>query len=204
MVSYIKFSGLKSNGIINAFERFLKYKKHTLKIITSLDFDITDYDALKQLFDLSEKKDNCDFFVVTRKILHSKFFMLEKDDGTAKVIIGSSNLTMGGTKTNIETGVFLNLKTNQKFYLDLKSQLKEIKLSYTPINEDIVAIQKKISESKKERNNENLSDDKISRLDDLISTNRAKRKEKLKKLYDETHHNNSWVTATKFLLKSTS
>jgi phosphatidylserine/phosphatidylglycerophosphate/cardiolipin synthase-like enzyme len=70
----------------------------------------TDPDALRDLYDLSRSNGNASLYCYVSgnsgTIYHPKVY-LTRDKDESSVVIGSSNLTRGGLKTNIEANVLL-------------------------------------------------------------------------------------------------
>jgi HKD family nuclease len=81
-----------------------------VEFLVGLDMHATAPDALRDLFDLSRAKANAALYCYlshsSGTIYHPKIYLARaKDEGS--VVIGSSNLTRGGLKSNIEANVLL-------------------------------------------------------------------------------------------------
>jgi len=116
-VAYVKLSGVEE------LERLLKrYGVTKLKIITSLDFYLTEPKALKRLIDM-----NAEVWVYTSdREFHPKVYLVKCVNGMNAVIVGSSNLSRGAiTGENIEINVVI---FDNKLATRIDDLIKELKM----------------------------------------------------------------------------
>jgi len=112
-VAFVKKDGFEK--IRDSLEEVLKQKR-VVKIIigASTDFMITDSDVLKELLQLKRKYRTLSVKFYNSVRFHPKLFIF-KMNGETNIIIGSSNLTGGGTKNNIEANVLLKNSSEDVF-----------------------------------------------------------------------------------------
>ena len=99
-VAYLSPSGFKT--IEDELEHFLN-KGASLSIISSEEISKTDAEFLLRLTDRYPQI-QAKVYPTELTFMHSKVYLLEGDD-KAHVLAGSSNLTLGGLKTNIESNL---------------------------------------------------------------------------------------------------
>lgn len=99
------------------FEKILE-KQGSIDFLAGLDFHITDGKALHLLYQMNLDHENFAFGCYSGSpwelegSFHPKFYLFEKGE-KLKILIGSSNLTFGGMKSNVEI--------NASFELSVKS-----------------------------------------------------------------------------------
>lgn len=91
----------------------------TIQLIVSLRFP-TSYDSLNEVF----KNKNITIRFLGKKF-HSKFYVFFKDKKPVACIIGSSNLTGGGLRNNIETNAILTDPTHLNAIVEQISELEK-------------------------------------------------------------------------------
>jgi len=99
-VAYLSPSGFKT--LEDELEHFLN-KGASLSIISSEEISKTDAEFLLRLADRYPQI-QAKIYPTELTFMHSKVYLLEEDD-KAHVLAGSSNLTLGGLKTNIESNL---------------------------------------------------------------------------------------------------
>ncbi len=81
------------------------------EFLVGLDMQTTEPDALQDLYDLSRASSNVSLFCYSKAnptgIYHSKLYLMKTDDDEVTSVVGSSNLTDGGLKKNMEINVVL-------------------------------------------------------------------------------------------------
>lgn len=89
-------------------------KEGSIDFLAGLDFHITDGKALRLLYQMNSEYENFAFGCYSGSpwelegSFHPKFYLFEKGE-KLKVLIGSSNLTFGGLKSNVEINVSFDL-----------------------------------------------------------------------------------------------
>jgi len=99
-VAYLSPSGFRT--IEHELEHFLN-KGASLSIISSEEISKTDAEFLLRLADRYPQI-QAKIYPTELTFMHSKVYLLEEND-KAHVLAGSSNLTLGGLKTNIESNL---------------------------------------------------------------------------------------------------
>jgi HKD family nuclease len=105
--AYMSVSGSKL--LFDAVKRAVNHQRVTKTIVTSLDFGLTEPEALR----FWNETANCQVFVagasmlesqhlVPRTAFHSKLYLFDRVDGTSGSLIGSANLTNRGLTINSE------------------------------------------------------------------------------------------------------
>lgn len=125
---------LKSSGLKSLIEKLNEKKDKTIFYV-GLDFYLTEPIALRQLLNCGHK------VFLTKKsdvTFHPKIFYFKKNNNIT-AFVGSSNLTSGGLKTNIETSIVFQTVTNSKIDNELKQTFNSFDL-YSKIA-DIEAIE---------------------------------------------------------------
>lgn len=109
-VAFINFSGLQL--LLNSFKE-LEEKGVKGKIITSTYLNFTEPKALDKIKSF-ENIDLKVFVVDSNKGFHTKAYIFENEDNY-KIIIGSSNITQGALKSNVEWNVMIISKKETEF-----------------------------------------------------------------------------------------
>ena len=100
-VAFLKQSGLQV--LLPNIKKAVKSNK-VIKIIAGKHFGITEPSALWELFYLFEDSNHCQLNIakaVNDEVFHPKFYMFRKGQ-VVNLIIGSSNITLGGLQNNCE------------------------------------------------------------------------------------------------------
>lgn len=129
-VAFFKKSGLDliSREIEKSLEQGTK-----IVIVCGLDFFQTEPDALKAIYLLSQKYENCKLLIqeqILSSTFHLKLYSFLKADKRT-ILIGSANFTKGGFKSNYELSIMHTFKTNSDNEKDVQLLIKEIKDSCT-------------------------------------------------------------------------
>lgn len=103
MVAFAKQSAI---GRMNVHLMNFRNSGSTLEAIIGIDHHVTTYQAIEQLKNLS---DNNTYIHHDRGFsdFHPKFFIFERNNNNKDILIGSSNLTVGGLFSNYEANVLL-------------------------------------------------------------------------------------------------
>lgn len=119
---------------------------------------------------------------------HSKLYIFQSEDN-AKVIIGSSNFTLGGLLNNIETNILLELKINHQLFRQIESFFNSLWDSPSSIppdaqNELMEKYRKYVLERKKRERSEKKVEEK--RFKTLAVLHKNAQKYLLKKINNES------------------
>jgi len=112
-VAYVTTSGV--NLIRN-------YLPQDTRIITCIDFFLTEPEALEHLVNLGVEVR----VLNARPAFHPKVSYFMKNTTEAYAIIGSSNLTEAGLRDNIEANIVLRGGVNEKIFRDIQDYLEEL------------------------------------------------------------------------------
>jgi len=92
------------------------------RIVTCIDFFLTEPEALEALIDLGVKVR----ILNARPAFHPKVSYFMKNAVEAYAIIGSSNLTEAGLRDNIEANIILRGAPSEKVFRDIQEYLEEL------------------------------------------------------------------------------
>ncbi len=127
-VAFVKYSGLRL--VEPALDKCLERGGH-VEFIVGLDFRTTDAQSLRALFKRAASGSQCHLYCYSDpsdyvNAYHPKLYLFDINQ-TASCIIGSSNLTQGGLKDNVEVNVILEfgkqddaLETIRDIYAQIK------------------------------------------------------------------------------------
>lgn len=126
-IAYLSKTGYSC--IEEPFENFLQRKGHIRFLVGLSSFNITESSALKKMLKLSEKPDNkrleIKYHRFKRKEFHPKIILFKFQNKLKAAIVGSSNLTSGGQKINVEANVCVEVhgktQEEQQFESDTTS-----------------------------------------------------------------------------------
>ncbi|MDD9875076.1 MAG: phospholipase D-like domain-containing protein [Gammaproteobacteria bacterium] len=103
VVAYIQQGGVAL--LQNSLDRI----GHAVRLICSLDMDVTDPSALKALMVKGVK---VKIYRMGRVTMHAKLWLFQDARGCWRCIVGSANLSAGGLRNNVEAGVGLTESEN--------------------------------------------------------------------------------------------
>lgn len=149
-VAFISYGGLQL--FVKIFDD-LNNKSVKGNILTSTYLNFSDPKALKKIKDF----DNITMKVyddVKNRGFHSKAYIFEYED-TYKVIIGSSNITAGALKSNIEWNVEIISKKDDPFIVDVIDEFTEIWDSLDEVTDDFLNQYEAFLNAIKEKNKRN-------------------------------------------------
>ncbi len=131
-VAFLSLRGI--NLIYNSIDSALR-KGASLEFLAGLDMQTTEPAALQFLHNLSKNNNNLSLYcyasIEPSSIYHPKIYLLKNSDDTRVIcIVGSSNLTEGGLRKNIEANFVIEADTNQDIILD--SYLTYNRLKFHP------------------------------------------------------------------------
>jgi len=141
-------SFIKNSGINFLKERFKHLIEHgtTIKVLYGEDFGITEASAIRHLVNIGCVVKVCKIEGVAG--FHPKFLIINYTDSKSILCAGSSNLTSGGLKQNIEFNISINherkyLKDSISFFNNLWDKSEEIDEDYLLRYEILEKIQKR-------------------------------------------------------------
>lgn len=134
-----------------------------VEFLVGLDMRSTEPEALKSLLDLSRKRDNvalyCYASLKPAGIYHPKVYLSRLGDEVTS-IVGSSNLTEGGLRKNVEVNVLIEADVRDEIVSDLYSVYNRLKFLPDRVvpDDEFVALYAELSEHEKERERRSLRD----------------------------------------------
>lgn len=103
-----------------------------VEFLVGLDMHTTEDDALHDLYYLSSRNStvafDCYVSLKAGTVYHPKLYLLRSYDDTATAIVGSSNLTQGGLRANVEVNVALTGELSEDAISDAYSTYSQLKL----------------------------------------------------------------------------
>jgi HKD family nuclease len=144
-IAYLSKGGYSE--IEESLTKFLKRKGKVLFLVGLSQVYVTESSALKKLLTLAQKQKNnlleVKYHNLKGKEFHPKLVIAKLNDVPKFVIIGSSNLTSGGQKSNVEANVSVECgKTsdseNQIFTENVNGFFKYIWAAGRPLNSDVI------------------------------------------------------------------
>lgn len=173
-VAFISRAGLKAieSGIMSSLEA-----GGTFEFLVGLDGKITDPRALKFLYELVQQNTNVSLYCYTTpekaSIYHPKVYLLQNANQIT-AIVGSSNLTVGGLKTNIEANVLLHGTGQDEAIDDLYSTYARLKFQPGRVIPDEETLdlyaQAYRGARKAQAANRKTKDDVVTRLEEKLKT----------------------------------
>jgi len=137
-IAFAKYSGYSL--IEDKIETNIEKGCHT-EFILGLDFKTTEPKILNILRRKMDENKNlflycfCDYEISDSPIYHPKIYIARKDD-EVNISIGSSNLTAGGFKKNIEINTIITANVNEEIVSDVYSTYNRLKYSATIFTPD--------------------------------------------------------------------
>ncbi len=129
-VAFFKKTGF--NIISKAFNQSLE-KGNKITLVCGLDFYQTEPEALKEVYSLSQKYNNCKLMIKKQDVkstFHPKIYYF-KNEKKATLIIGSANFTKGGFESNFELSISSTFELASKENKEITSLIDKIKNSST-------------------------------------------------------------------------
>ena len=143
-VAFMKHSGL---ALIEGSLRECLGKGGEVEILVGLDFRTTEPKVLKMLLQLASEGFSlrCYCFsepsVGDTPVYHPKLYLLS-DDEKARIIVGSSNLTAGGLKDNVEANLILIAGLEEEIVSDAYGLYNRLKFQQKRFEPDLEYIEK--------------------------------------------------------------
>ena len=126
-VAFVSRQGL---SLIDSSMNYICSKKANLEFLIGLDMRTTEPEALKYIYNLSKSHNNitlyCYSSIEQSSIYHPKLYIL-KGPKTITSIIGSSNLTAGGLKKNIEVNMVVTIDEQDEILSDIYATYNRLK-----------------------------------------------------------------------------
>jgi HKD family nuclease len=128
-VAFLSMRGI--NLIYNSIDSAL-HKGASLEFLAGLDMQTTEPAALRFLHNLSKNNNKLSLYcyasIEPSSIYHPKIYLLKNSDDTSVIsIVGSSNLTEGGLRKNIEANFVIEADINQDIILDSYNTYNRLK-----------------------------------------------------------------------------
>lgn len=103
--------------------KLLRRQKSAQLIVGISEYGITEWQPLARLQRLRAKYPNLSVRIFKNRGFHPKLFLSEFQNGKLSILIGSSNLTAGGIRKNIEANILLKGKPTDGFISEINSFL---------------------------------------------------------------------------------
>jgi HKD family nuclease len=101
--------------------RLLRRQRRAQLVVGISEYGITDWQPLARLHHLEMKYPNLNVKVFKNRGFHPKLFLSEFQNGKMSIVIGSSNLTAGGIRKNIEANILLEGKPSSELMNEIRS-----------------------------------------------------------------------------------
>jgi HKD family nuclease len=126
-VAFVSRRGL---SLIDSSINYICSTKVNLEFLIGLDMRTTEPEALKYIYNLSKNYNNITLYCYSSleqsSIYHPKLYIL-KGVKTITSIIGSSNLTVGGLKKNIEVNIVVTIDEQDEILADIYATYNRLK-----------------------------------------------------------------------------
>ncbi|RLA95059.1 MAG: hypothetical protein DRG83_19020 [Deltaproteobacteria bacterium] len=115
-----------------------------IEFLVGLDLSTTEPKALWTLYELSQHEDNIELYCYTELgpsvVYHPKLYITNaKEEVTA--VLGSSNLTSGGLKSNLEANVVIRANINEEIISDVYATYNKLKFDPRRVEPDLEFLQ---------------------------------------------------------------
>ena len=148
---YLAIAYIKESGLAQFRSKLVEIlrKNGKVRILTCLDFGLTEPKVLRNLQELKKDGDiKIRIFYNGNNSFHPKFYLFQNKQEN-KIIIGSNNLTYSAFKTNIECAI---IEEKSELFEDLKSYFYSLwRESYEVVSE-LIEEYSKISKKAKKQN----------------------------------------------------
>jgi HKD family nuclease len=101
--------------------KLLRRQKRVQLVVGISEYGITDWQPLARLRQLRKKYPNLSVKIFKNRGFHPKLFLSEFPNGEVSILIGSSNLTAGGMRKNVEANILLKGKPSDGFVNEINS-----------------------------------------------------------------------------------
>ena len=128
-VAFVSRSGLSL--IESAIDTSLQSGGY-IEFLVGLDMNVTSPSALYYLYSLAQRNQNLKLYCYTSDSVsstyHPKVYIM-RDNTSVSFVVGSSNLTVGGLKKNVEVNLALDGNESDEVLLDVYQVYKHLKFS---------------------------------------------------------------------------
>lgn len=135
-VAYVSIQGL---GLFESAIRQCLAKNGCVEFLVGLDLSVTDPQALWTLYKMSQAEPNVSCYCLTELgpsvVYHPKLYVIKTGD-IVNIVIGSSNLTEGGLKQNIEVNALIQAKACEEIASDAYAVYNSLKFHPKRIRPD--------------------------------------------------------------------
>lgn len=165
----VAFVSKKGLMLIDDSLRFAINSANSIEFLVGLDMNWTEPDALQILFNLSinNEKINCICLSSLKPYYtyHPKLYLFN-DNNIVKSIIGSSNLTEGGLKKNIEANVLIEASIDNEIISDVYYTYNRLKYHPQRVlpDQEFIDIYTKLTELERKQSKYFIKDTKYSSL----------------------------------------
>lgn len=142
-VAFVKYSGF---SLIEDEIKQCLANKGKVEFLVGLDFRITDPRALRSILEMAQRGSNIklfcfsDFSVNDTPVFHPKIY-LARNRSTVFVSIGSSNLTAGGLRDNVEANTVIKTGIKDELVSDIYGLYNRFKFQKTRFEPDLAYVQ---------------------------------------------------------------
>lgn len=165
-VAFISRSGLALLG--PAIEARL-YSQTSFEFLIGLDMLWSEPAALRELYSLSQQTKNLHLYCYVSpnnaELYHPKLYLL-RDKSEASIIVGSSNLTVGGLRKNVEVNTIITGTLEDEVISDaygIYGQLKFLQGRFVP-DEELIALYEEFARREKDQRRRARNDETIQPL----------------------------------------
>ena len=113
----------------SSFQQCLERNGH-IEFLVGLDLSTTDPQALQALYEMSQINSNVSFYCFSElglgAIYHPKLYIANLNATTA-IVVGSSNLTEGGLKGNVEVNILIEADVREEVVSDIYGVYNKLK-----------------------------------------------------------------------------
>jgi len=155
-VAFLKKTGY--DEIRSGLLSLLKDHRPAELVVGISSYGITDWEVLRDLLKLRRKYGNLSVKYYNNEGFHPKLFIFESPGNSANIILGSSNLTAGGVRKNIEANVLLRGTISEEVMANIFEFFKNVFGTAEKLKEAVVkryrAISKRSRRSKQQSSRE--------------------------------------------------
>ena len=165
----VAFVSIKGLALIEDSLKLAIKTANSIEFLVGLDMNWTEPDALKMLYKLSTDNDKitclCLSSLKPYYTYHPKLYLFHKGNNV-KSIIGSSNLTTGGLKKNIEANVVIETSIDNEVISDAYETYNRLKYHPQRVlpDQEFIDIYSQLSKLKKQQNQNLIKDTKYASL----------------------------------------
>jgi len=135
-VAYVSIQGL---ALLESAIRQCLEKGGYTEFLVGLDLSVTDPQALWALYRMSQAEPNLACYCLTELgpsvVYHPKLYVVKAGD-TVTIVVGSSNLTEGGLKQNVEVNALIRAKAGEEIVSDIYAVYNSLKFHPKRIKPD--------------------------------------------------------------------